>query len=272
MRYRHPFFIILILLLSLTSCSYIPTDAPKDNVETTLTAEEYTGELLFEGRRYTYTGQAEDITADGDRLVIKRSGVYLVSGKLTEGRIAVDCVGTVSLVLDGFEGSSSYGAVIERADGGELYLSALPDTVNILRTDARSTSASDGALPIGCVRSVGRLVIGGEGRMTLSAPSSNGAVCSDLYLFGGELSITCSEYGAWVKNSARAVGGAITFTSARIGIYSYKDTHNEGRIEILKNCRIRSLCREATFKTNGALTVASSDIEEYLQGASVSDK
>ena len=259
------------MLSSFASCSYIPTDTPKDNAQTDIVTDEYTGKLLFEGRRYTYTGQTEDISANGDMLVIKRSGVYLISGKLTEGRISVECVGTVSLVLGGFEGSSSYGAVIERTDGGELYLSALPNTVNILRTDVGVSSAYDGSLPMGCVRSVGRLVIGGEGRLTLSAPNSNGALCSDLYLISGELSITCSEYGIFAKNSAKAIGGSLIFTSARVGIYSQKDAYNEGRIEILKSCRVRSLCRHATFTTNGTLTVTSTDIEERLQGDSVSD-
>lgn len=261
MRQKHPFFIIAILFIFLLSFSSCSSELRTENKETVPAEDEYTGKLTFDGRRYTYTGMPEDISADGDRLIIKKNGIYLVSGRLSEGRISVECVGSVALVFGGFEGSSSHGAVIERSDGGELQISALPDTVNILRTQAGASDKS-GTLPAGCVLSSGRLVMGGIGRLTVSAPNSSGAVCSDLLITSGELSISCSDYGIWAKNSARVIGGTISFTSANIGIYSHKDTYNNGKIDILTPCRIRSLCRTSTFQTNGTLTVTATDIEE----------
>lgn len=255
MKYKRSFFNILAVLISLFlilgSCGAPSQQSEKDAPDTS----EYTGELLFEGRRYTYKGEPSDILAKKDCLTVTKGGVYLISGKLTDGRIAVRCDEEVTFVFGGFEGSSSIGALIAREDGGSLRLSALPNTVNILRSEHGSKDGKIDALPTGAISVTGRLVLCGEGKITVSAPEGNGLVCSDLYMRGGGITIGCGEYGIWARNSVLVNGGKLTVTSSRIGIFANRSDYCEGKIELSGDCRVSLVFREAATKTDGTLTV-----------------
>ncbi|MBQ8849636.1 MAG: carbohydrate-binding domain-containing protein [Clostridia bacterium] len=265
MKFRHPFFVCIIcvtvifLPLALTSCRAPVRDGGSESTDSLQSPadKEYNGQLFFENRRYSYTGEPSDISADGDILTLKRSGMYLLSGELSEGRISVECEGEVCLVLGGFEGSSSYGSVIERTDGGSLCLSLPEGTANVLTS---VYGGSEGVLPMGCVRASGELRILGDGQLTVSAKNACGIVCSDLRIDGGELIIGCAEYGIFARNGISASGSAVTVTHARVGIYAFGGEFSEGRIEILGG-RYTAVCTEVGIFAEGKLNVSGAEVD-----------
>ena len=269
MKLKRPFFILIILAMTLgfVSCT-IPTFDDGIRKNTADSEESYNGCIIFDGRRYTYSGETEGVRADGDRLIIKKRGVYLISGRLTEGRIEIDCMGDVHIVLDGFEGSSSYGAVIERKDGGELSLSATKGSANVLTS---SYEATDSETPTGCISVRGRLCLLGEGRLTVNAGKGSGIVCTDLYATGGELSVSCAKNGIFVSNSLKMTGGEVTVTYSKIGICAGAGEYSEGSVELLGGS-VTAVCKEIGILHSGKLTVQEENVDIHAPCFSLSEK
>lgn len=267
MKLLHPFLCLLVIsaILLFSSCSGLSNGQIADRAEDTETegGMDLDGALYFDGRRYTYTGEPSDICVKDDVLTIKRSGVYLLSGSLTQGRIAVDCVGEVCLVLENFEASSAYGAVVERSDGGSLCLSAVPNTVNILNCTYSERSEE---LPTSCVQVSGELCVLGEGRITVSSKGGSGLVCSDLRILGGDLVIGCAEYGMFAKNCIYMTDGSVTVSHARVGMYAFGGAYSKGDISLLGG-RYTAVCKEIGIFAEGLLTLSEgiSDIRAPLE-------
>ena len=218
MRKQSPLFLVICLLLcafTLGSCEgkNEPTDAPLPE------ESEYRGELAFDGRSYTYRGDAEDISVKDDVVRIVRSGKYLVKGKLTEGRIEVDADGRTTLTLAGAELTSSYGPVIYGRSSSELTLEAFENTVNIL--SSRGNEKYDNGLPSACVKSRGVLTFSGAGRMVISTQRA-AAVMSllEINVKDTNLSLSGSLYGLWARDLISFDGGRLTVNKAETGLFS----------------------------------------------------
>jgi hypothetical protein len=178
----------------------------------------YTGKLYFESRRYTFEGDGTAISVQDDAIVIQKEGVYLLSGRLTEGRIVTDAP-CVRLVLDGAELCSSVSSVIE-SRRGTLIIESREDSLNLLRCEA----VSDGT-PQGTVQTEGELFFMGKGRTVISAPSITYAVvCGRFYGESGDVSLTAR--GGILCRNALISGGRLSVSGADTGIYA------EGLIEM----------------------------------------
>ena len=133
--------IISFLCLCLTALFIISfyikgqaNQALKNSDEPRTKSEPAIKNIVFDKRNFTYDGNSEDISIEGDLLSILREGDYRLTGRLTEGRIKISCPdgGTVRLILGGVSMSSSYGAVIESDSCSLLILEAEENTVNVI--------------------------------------------------------------------------------------------------------------------------------------------
>ncbi len=246
MKKRRPLTLLfcLFLCLCLSSCRIKEGDVGQNKPDGEKTLE-YDGELLFEGRRYTYTGDGEDIEVSDDIITVKASGIYRLSGELTEGRLRLRG-SDVFLVLDGVTLNSSYGAVIE-ADGA-LTLSSSENSVNIF--SSKQYTDKDSPFPSASVISKGVLKLCGEG-LTVIDTEADAAILSltDANVSGGRVNLKAQKYGMWARDDISLSGGQLTSSSADAGIYAGGGELSSGKLHI----------------SGGTLAVISQSIGLYAQ-------
>ena len=230
------------LLPCLGSCAPVPEPPPTE------VGEEYTGKIFFEGRRYTYEGESQNISAENDALVIKKEGSYLLTGKLSEGRIVTDAP-WVRLVLDSVELCSSVSSVIE-SRRGTLIIESGEASLNVLRAESKQGQRTRGAIHSG-----GDLFICGKGKTVISAPRLPYAVsCGRIFAESGELSLTA--HGGIITSEAKISGGKITVNGAKTGIYAYGSEYGGGTIEMsggsfVAICQDTALLADEEIKLTG---------------------
>ena len=231
MKKHRPLLIFLpfIILLCLCSCSSELPPFSDSTSSDTLLLSPYDGEITFEGRRYSYRGAPDDILADTDRLIIKKSGSYLLSGELSEGRISIECQGNVRLCLGGVSLNSTLGAVIEQRGSGELTVETLSDSINYLTAPAYD---GGGVLPSGAVRARGDLRFIGDGSLIVNSKCNGVTVGGSIYVDGGALTLNAGECGIWARDTIKLSGGILTLTYAKTGLFAYGGDFSQGLVDI----------------------------------------
>ncbi len=247
MKNCRPLLILLTLCLALSACSCSSLYEQPSEAESTDSAEStpiYDGRLEFSGRHYTYTGDPSDIAADGDRLIIKKSGSYALSGELTEGRVITDCIGEVRLCLGGVSISSAFGAPIEQKGSGGIVIESLSGTVNRLHSE---NYESERLLPTACVSVEGYVCLSGEGALVISSKSRCAVSAGgEIFINSGALTLSCESYGLWSKDRIRITGGSIKVTYADIGLFAYGGEYSRGLVEICGGALV-AVCRETAI-------------------------
>ena len=241
MKTHRPLLLLLTCILSVLLCACSPLAYSEGDEPETKPAElsEYDGELYFDGRRYTYKGDAENISAEADRLTVKKGGSYLLSGELSEGRIIIDCAETVRLCLGGVSLSSATGAVIEQRRGG-LIIETLGGSINRLES---KSAEGDGILPHGCVYSTGDISFLGSGSLFIGSECDGVSSGGSVYVEGGEISLRAKKRGIFARNSIAMTGGELTVTYAETGMYAFGGEYSRGSIAI-SGGRLVAVCSE----------------------------
>ena len=241
MKAYRPIFLFIRALAAVCVCCFILglcSCVPKKKEPVADRAEDYTGKIFFENRRYTFEGNSDCISAEDDALIIKREGTYLLSGKLTEGRIIADAP-SVRLVLSGVELCSSVSSAVESRRGA-LIIESAEGSQNILRSEC----AGDGE-PRGAVHTLGDIFLVGTGKTVISAPRLPYAVvCHRFFSEGGSLSLTAE--GGIFTSEARISGGKITVSGAKTGIYAHGGEGSSGLIEMTGGTLV-AVCRETAL-------------------------
>ncbi len=234
------FIILLACLLSFSACRSTSDDGirPDDTPSTeALQSEIRTASvrlLTLEGRRYTYTGDAEDISAEGNVLTLQKSGTYRLSGTLTDGRLRIAVPhGTVHLLLDGVAISSSLGAPLA-IDAACVIIETAEGSVNRL-TDSSASPAepNEDICPTACIRADCRLVLQGSGTLIVSGRRENALSCSQsVSVESGSLTLSAPDIGLWVRDRLLLSGGSVTVTAATRGIVSPQGEAVEGLVAV----------------------------------------
>ena len=219
----------ILLCLPLAACRYgdeDPLAEPKGESE-----ETYTGKIRFDSRRYTFEGDGAAISVQNDAILIQKEGIYLLTGKLTEGRIVTDAP-AVRLVLDGAELCSSASSVIE-SRRGTLMIESREGSVNILR--------SEGAAP-GAIETDGDIFVIGKGKTVISAPSTTYALtCGRFFGEGGDISLTAKN--GILCRVAEINGGRVSLRGTAMGIYAEDSIRMTGGA-LVALCDETALCAE----------------------------
>lgn len=166
-------------------------------------------------------------TASGGTLTITAAGVYVLSGKLTNGQIVVDAADSdkVQIVLDGVS--------ITCPDSAPIYVKQA-DKVFLTLADGKSNTVSDGATytladgedePNAAIFSKSDLTINGAGALTVTANYNNGiASKDDLVITGGTITVTAVNDGLRGRDSVAIHNGAFVINAAQgDGIQSNND-------------------------------------------------
>lgn len=234
------FLILLACFLCLSACRspLADGDDPTDTLPPASEAGEASATqaetLTLEGRRYTYTGKAEDISATDNVLTIQKSGIYRLSGSLTDGRLRIAVPqGTVHLLLDGITIRSSLGAPLD-IDAACVILETAEGSVNRL-VDANTSLAeqNEDIAPAACLRADCRLVLQGSGTLILSGHRRNALSCTQsVTVESGSLMLSAPDTGLWVRDRLLLSGGSVTVTAAARGIVSPQGEMAQGLVVI----------------------------------------
>ncbi len=229
------------------------------------------------------TASASGVRIQGSTVTVTTPGLYRVNGALTEGQLAVDCNGTVVLILDGVEIADSSDAAINvsHADHTLIYLpegstnklvSGIEQEITAADGNADVESASGAAL-----YARDDLSFAGSGKLTICGYINNAAATTDhLTVLGGELELTAVNNGLKGKDSVTILDGKITIHSGNDGIKSNNDVQADcGNIAIRGGeVSITSLGDGIQAERNlsvegGIITVTAGDIAASYSGGSV---
>ena len=250
---------LALLLCLLTGCSagFRDGGAPSD---CELTEESKLEEkcLILDGRRYTYDGDADDLAVENDLLILRRAGVYRLTGKLREGRIRVEteAAETVRLILDGVSISSSYGSPLEFCGVACVTLELAKDSVNAL--SGGSSHRESEALPFACIRSEGTLVLCGEGLLTVKGERYDGiAAMGRVIVLGGSLTVAAERNGVWTRDGLQMTAGTLTVSAAQCGVAA--PSESTGRVT-LSGGRLTANCTEIGILAGCEIAVGNCEV------------
>lgn len=158
-----------------------------------------------------------------DTLTITKSGVYHITGSLTDKNIIVNVSdGKVKLILDNVAISNSTGPAIACYAADDLVIELVGEN-NL--SDGNSYDASYDEDVSGTIYSKADLTFQGEGTLNLTANYQDGIVSKDdLKFISGTYNITAADDGIRGKDSVYIVNGDFTVNAKGDAIKSTNET------------------------------------------------
>ncbi|MCM3388340.1 carbohydrate-binding domain-containing protein [Ureibacillus chungkukjangi] len=167
------------------------------------------------------------VVIDGSTITIRTSGVYEISGKLNDGQIIVNAEdeGTVRLILNGVEISSSTSAPIFVEKAEKTVVSLEDGTENILSDGEDYVyENSDDDEPNAALFSKDDLTINGDGALIVNGNYNNGIASKDeLRITSGTIQIEAVDDGLMGRDLVAVKDGEISITAGGDGIKSTND-------------------------------------------------
>lgn len=229
------------------------------------------------------SASASGVQIQGKTVTITSSGIYSVSGTLTEGQLAVDCDDTVVLILDSVEITNPADAAIciSNADHTLIYLPESSSNKLVSGTEQEITAASGNtdveSASGAALYARDSLSITGNGKLAVAGYINNAVATTDhLIVLGGELELTAVNNGLKGKDSVTVLDGTINIHSGNDGIKSNNDVDADcGNIDIRGGeINIISLgdgiqAEKNLSVENGIITISAGDTETIDSGKSV---
>ena len=167
---------------------------------------------------------SSSVEIDGDTITITESGVYVISGTLSDGQIVVNGEDIkVQLVLDGVSISNDSSACIYVPEAKKVFITTAEGSENSLTVSGDYVQTDDNNID-GVIFAKSNLTLNGTGALTVTGMTGHGIVCKDdLAITGGTISVTSSDHAISGKDSVRICGGTLDLTSDEDGIHSGND-------------------------------------------------
>ena len=243
--------VVLIAAMGLTACtqSYgstgepapIESQAPVSSQAETITADidgddQRTDFDVSEANIIEFKGDGIDITgagaaANGTALVISLPGIYILSGALIDGQVIVDSEpdGTVFLVFNGVDISSSNSAPIYIVNSDKTVISLMEGTINKLSDGTNRVFADpEDEEPDSVLFSEDDLTINGKGSLVIEAAYNHGINCKDdLIIMDADIEVNAVSDGIKGKDSITVSGAILNIASSGDGMQSNNDTDAE---------------------------------------------
>lgn len=218
--------------VSVTSLSEIPT-AEELFTDRDLegTYGEYVTITLADGAS---RADGAGVTIQGDVITITQEGTYLLSGKLTNGQIAVEPAedAKVQLVLAGAEVFCTGSAALYIREGDKIFLTLASDTENALVSQGDFVQTDNNTVD-GAIFTKSDLTLNGRGVLTVECETGHGIVAKDdLKVTGGVYSVTSAGKGVEANDSFRMIAGDVTIVSDGDGVQVENEDTAKGYIYI----------------------------------------
>ena len=177
------------------------------------------GDQKVNWSRYTTT----DIELTSS-VTISESGVYHITGTLTDGSITIDVGdrGEVKLILDSVSITNSSGPAISCTSGDDLVIELVGDST---LADSSTYSADLDQDIASTIYSKSDLTFEGDGTLHVTASYQDAIVSKDdLKFTSGTYDITATDDGVRGKDSVYIVGGTFNITAQQDAIKSTNST------------------------------------------------
>jgi hypothetical protein len=182
---------------------------------------------------------SSDVTIEDSVVTITSTGIYYLTGTLSDGQIVVDCSkdDEVELVLNNVDISCSTNAPIYVKSANKTVITLETDSNNSISDTRASKSDSDDDeddTPNGAIYSDDDLTINGDGSLTITANYGNGIATKDnLRVSGGSVTINASNHALKGNDSVTIKDCTLNLTCVGDGIKSKSsDSDDKGYIVI----------------------------------------
>lgn len=159
-------------------------------------------------------------------ITITEGGCYILSGKLSDGRIIVsaDKEDTVRLVLNGADISCSDNAPIFIEQCKKAIVTLAPNSKNYLSDSESYTFSNGDDEPSATLFSKADLTINGEGALSVTANYNNAIATKDsLIIAGGNITASAKNDAVRGKDSVTILDGSFDLTAGGDAIKSNND-------------------------------------------------
>ena len=179
---------------------------------------------------------SSSVSIEGSKVTIKKEGVYVISGTLSDGQIIVDADSSekVQLVLNGVDITCSNSACIYVKSADKTFVTLADGAENKL-SDTGSEYEADGDEKVdGVIYSKDDVTFNGSGSLTINAGYNHGIVGNDDVKFtGGTYNITATGKGVKANDSIRVQDGSFEIESKDDALHtSNGDEEGKGYIYI----------------------------------------
>ncbi|MBO5575304.1 MAG: carbohydrate-binding domain-containing protein [Ruminococcus sp.] len=178
--------------------------------------------------RITLDGTSASVSGDGAAwkdgvLTISKAGTYILSGKLTSGRVLVDAGKNddVHIVLAEAEITSSDNTAMTVLQADKVSITLEENSVNKFTDGSEYKTSGDEANADACIFSKADLTINGSGSLEVNGNYKHGVLSKDdLVITGGKLTVTSKSTAVSGKDSVRISGGEFDISAGTNGIKS----------------------------------------------------
>ncbi len=178
--------------------------------------------------KITFSDTSGDVSGEGAEfkdgvLTISKAGTYVLSGKLTNGRVVINAgkKDDVRIILNGTEITSSDNSPFAVLQADKVSITLEEKTENKLTDGSEYKTASDESKVDACLYSQDDLTINGSGSLEINANYKHGIVTKDdLVITGGNISVTSKSTAIEGKDSVKISGGQFDISAGTNGIKS----------------------------------------------------
>ena len=208
-------------------------------------------------------------TYDGD-VYISNAGKYVISGKLTNGRLIIDAYDSskVWILLDGVDIYCEDDAAIRIEQADKVFLTLAEGSTNYVESgEAYSDEALDDNTG-GTIFSHDDLTVNGSGYLRITAGYKHGIDCNDyLVIAGGTIEINAPQDGMHVNDGVNIINADITVSAKDDGISAGEKFIMAGGSLSIDECYegIEAITIEVR---DGDITICSSDDGMNANGGS----
>ena len=190
--------------------------------------------IVFNGNSITVEGEGAAV-AD-NTVTISAAGSYILSGALADGQVIVDTqdAGSVNLILDGAEITSTDSAAIDIRSAEAVILTLAEGTENRFSTDAADVEDVFSAT----IASTADLTIDGSGSLTVETDSVDGIVSSAsiTVVDAPVISVSAGDDGLRADQDLLIEAGTLTIDVPGKALHAdYNLEINGGTIDILNS-------------------------------------
>lgn len=168
------------------------------------------------------SSDSSKVSISGSTVTIQDEGVYVLSGKLTDGQIIIDAEDTdkVQLVLKGVTIHCDTSAAIYVRQADKVFVTLAEKTTNILSNKNEFVSIDDNNID-GVVFAKDDITFNGSGTLTINAAYGSGVTAKDdLVVTDGTYKVTAAEHGFDAKDSICIADGTFQVNAGKDGFHS----------------------------------------------------
>lgn len=219
----------------------------------------------------TVTVEGEGVILEDNKVIIKSSGTYAVTGTLEDGQLVVDAgdEDNVEIILNGANITSSNSAAINIINCKNSYISLQEGTENIV-TDGKEYVLEEGVdEPNAAIFSKDDLSISGTGSLVVNANYNDGiASKDDLEILSGNITVNSVGDGIRGKDSVTVGNGNLEITSGKDGIKSTNVEEAEKGYVLIEGGSLNINSTEDGIQAETALTINGGEFNIISGGGS----